>query len=171
MTGFIVLRTIFADVLSVDDFSRSTMALWTSSFVLRLPGLCNSFKKAGVLLFLRLDWTYSSSALRKGDGSSFSWRSSGAVVLSSISIMVLSLSVQISARSSPHVLGPLNGGRHFHRGRATSRFRSRLSLRAAEMDCMAAEAEEHDTVEMQYCPARLHQLLEGLIGSRGLIGG
>lgn len=97
------------------------MALWTSFFVLREPGLCNSFKKAGVLLFFRLDWTYSSSALRKGDGSSFSWRSSGAVVLSSISIMVFSISVQISAGSWLHVLSPLNGARHFHRCRATSR--------------------------------------------------
>lgn len=160
MTGFIVVRTTFAAVRSVDEFSRSIMALWTSSFVLRDPGVCNSFKKAGVLLFFRLDWIYSSSARRKGDGSSFSWRSSEAVELSSISIIVFSISVQISSGSSPHVLGPLNGGRHFHRSRATSRYRSRLSLRAAEMDCMATRAEEHYTVEMQYCSARLHRLLE-----------
>ena len=157
MTGFIVLRTTFADVLSVDDFSRSTMALWTSSFVLRDPGLCNSFKKAGVLLFFRLDWTYSSSARRKGDGSSFSWRSSGAVELSSISIIVFFISVQISGGSSLHVLRPLNGGRHFHGSAATSRVLLRLSLRAAEMDCMAARAEERDTVETGYRSARLHR--------------
>ena len=140
MTGFIVVRTTFADVRSVDDFSRSTMALWTSSFVLRDPGACNSFKKAGILLFFRLDWTYSSSARRKGDGSSFPWRASGAVELSVISIIVFSISLQASSGPSPHVLGPLNGGRHFYRSRATSRFRSWLSLRAAEMDCMAARA-------------------------------
>ena len=156
MTGFIAARTTLTDFLSVDEFSRSTMALWTSSFVLRDPGLCNPFMKSGVLLFFRLDWTYSSSARRKGDGSSFSWRSPGAVDLSSISISVFSIFVQTSSRSSPHVL---NGGRHFYRSLATSRFRSRLSLRAAGMDCMAARAEEHDTIEMQYCSARLHQYL------------
>ena len=157
MTGFIVVRTTFAAVRSVDEFSRSIMALWTSSFVLSDPGVCNPFKKAGVLLFFRLDWTYSSSARRKGDGSSLSWRSSE---LSSISIIIFSMSVQISSGSSPHVLGPLNGERHCHRSRATSRPRSRLWLRAARMHCMATRAEEYYTVEMQYCSARLRRLLE-----------